>query len=75
MAMKIFTNEKIASIRALYPTLSERELREAETNLQRYFEIALEICGEDQSGSVNAQFDSTRVSPSMEERSNATLRN
>src|SRR5713226_4243499 len=34
------------TIRELYPTLSERELKEAEANLLRYFEIALDVYGE-----------------------------
>ncbi len=32
--------------RNLYPMLSEQELKEAERNLIRYFEIALDIYGE-----------------------------
>ena len=32
------------TFRDLYPTLSEQELKEAERNLARYFEIALDIC-------------------------------
>jgi len=35
--------ERGPTIRDLYPHLNEDELREAEDNLQRYFEIALRI--------------------------------
>ena len=35
-------------MRELYPELSEQELKQAETNFARYFEIALEIYEERQ---------------------------
>jgi hypothetical protein len=38
------------AFRDLYPTLSDQELKEAETNFTRYFEIALEIYRELHSG-------------------------
>jgi hypothetical protein len=73
--MKIMTNDKAPSIRELYPTLSEEELKQAEANLKRYFEIAFEICGDDRSGSIDTPIDSTRASPKIEERSSAILKN
>jgi hypothetical protein len=63
------------SLRKLYPGLSEKELREAEENLRRYFEIALEICGEQESHSSDVPVDSPRTFPTMEERSNVSLKN
>jgi hypothetical protein len=59
------------SIRDLYPTLNEKELKQAEENLRRYFKIASEICAEQLS---DAQVDSPDASPTMEERSNVSLK-
>jgi hypothetical protein len=73
--MGITEREKNAILRELYPLLSERELREAEENLRRYFEIALKICGEQESHSPGADVDSPRTSPTIEERSNVSLKN
>lgn len=73
--MGITEHEKNAIIRDLYPLLSEKEMREAEENLGRYFEIALKICGEQGSHSPNAHVDSPRTSPTIEERSNVSLKN
>jgi len=53
------------TIRKLYPTLSEPELKEAEENLRRYFAIALDIYEEQSSHSV----DTFPASPTMKERS------
>jgi hypothetical protein len=53
------------TLRELYPTLSEQELTEAETNLRRYFEIALDIYGDQTSPAV----DTSPTSLKMEERS------
>jgi hypothetical protein len=53
------------TIRELYPTLSERELKEAEANLLRYFEIALDIHEEQSSPDV----DTSPPLSTMKERS------
>ena len=58
------------TIRELYPTLSERELKEAETNLLRYFEIALNIYEERGTSLI----DTSPALPTMKERSK-TLKN
>jgi len=60
------------AIRALYPTLTETELKEAEANLRRYFEIASEIVRERDLRGVN--FDSLPDPATMEERSNGSLK-
>ncbi len=59
------------SVRDLYPTLTERELKEAETNLLRYFEIALDIYKELNTSHI----DTSPAFPKMEERSNISLKN
>jgi len=56
------------SLRELFPTLSERDLIEAESRLVRYFEIALHMQQEHSPASDG--FDSSTVSPTMKERSN-----
>lgn len=38
------TQNQPLTIRDLYPHLSEPELKEAEENLDRYFELVLRIC-------------------------------
>ena len=53
------------TIRELYPTLSEPELKEAEANLLRYFEIALDIHEEQSSPDV----DTSPALSRMKERS------
>jgi len=63
--------EKSPTIRQLYPELTEEQLQEAEENLHRYFEIAMEICEEEGSHDV----DSRHTSSTMEERSNKSLKN
>lgn len=35
--------ERVPTLRELYPTLSEEELKEADINLQRYLEVCLRI--------------------------------
>ena len=59
-------------IRDLYPTLTEAQLKEAEANLRRYFEIAIDV----QKGQVGAGVgvDTTGRPATMEERSNANLK-
>ena len=53
-------------MRELYPMLSEQELKEAEPNLLRYFEIALDIYEGQRSNPV----DTSPALPTMKERSN-----
>lgn len=53
------------SLRDLYPTLTEKELKEAEVNLRRYLEIALDIFEEQNSPDV----DTVPPSSTMKERS------
>jgi hypothetical protein len=60
-------------IRELYPLLSDRELKEVEENLRRYFEIALEVCGHESPVSA-AEVDSSPTAPTMKERSNESLK-
>jgi hypothetical protein len=62
--------EKSLAIRQLYPTLSEKELVEAETNLLRYFEIALDVYEDQTSHPV----DTSSPLPTMKERSKETLK-
>jgi len=71
------TNEKSESrdgptIRELYPTLTEKELREAEANFRRYLEIALGVYQEQRS--VVPDFDSSPASSTMKERSKFSLK-
>ena len=66
--------EKIDALRRLYPTLTEEDLREAEANLRRYFEIVWEIQSERCSSTSEGQFDSARPSPMIKERSNVSLK-
>jgi hypothetical protein len=40
-------------LRAMYPTLTEKELKEAEENLHRYFACAMQILSEAESVSVD----------------------
>jgi hypothetical protein len=60
------------TIRELYPTLSEAELKEAEVNLRRYFKIAAEVHKEQ--AVRGAGFDTAPDPTTMEERSNANLK-
>jgi hypothetical protein len=66
-------HETTRIIRELYPLLSDKELKEVEENLRRYFEIALEICGHELPVSAT-EVDSLRAAPSMKERSNESLK-
>jgi hypothetical protein len=54
------------TIREVYPMLTEQELKEAEANFRRYLEIVAEIHEE--------KFDTSQNFPSMEERSNVSLK-
>jgi hypothetical protein len=60
------------TIRELYPTLTETELKEAEVNLRRYFRIAAEVQNDQAVSGVG--FDTAPDSTTMEERSNANLK-
>jgi len=61
------------SLRNLYPTLTEGELKEAEANLRRYAEIAFEVYREQLSSADDV--DRLHPSPTMKERSNVSLKN
>ncbi len=61
----------IERLRAIYPTLTDDELKEAEENLNRYFACALRIAGEAYPGPV----DSSERPVKIEERSLSTLNN
>lgn len=52
-------------LRALYPTLTDAEIKEAEENLRRYFECALHIANE----AHPAPVDKSERPATMEERS------
>jgi hypothetical protein len=56
-------------LRAIYPTLNDKELKEAEENLGRYFACALEIASEADSAPV----DSLERPVTIRERSNSSL--
>jgi hypothetical protein len=58
-------------LRIIYPTLSEKELKEAEENLNRYFACVLEIANELNPASV----DSSKCLATIKERSNSSLNN
>ncbi len=64
------SGEKI-SVRELFPNLPEGQLKEAEENLCRYFEVALQIHqGTEYAPKV---LDGSLASSKMEERSNPSL--
>jgi hypothetical protein len=56
-------------LRAIYPTLTDKELKEAEENLGRYFACALQIARETHSAPV----DSSERPVTIKERSNSSL--
>lgn len=58
------------TFRDLYPTLSEQELKEAERNLTRYFEIALDICLEQRAAA--GIVDTSPSDRMIKERSNSS---
>lgn len=63
-------------MRDLYPTLTERELDDADENLMRYFKIVLEIaCDPHVIVTPQTPVDSPDVSSTMKERSNVSLKN
>jgi hypothetical protein len=61
------------TFRKIYPTLTEQELNEADTNFSRYLEIALQIYQEQHSAAKD--FDSSPASSTMKERSKFSLKN
>ena len=62
------------TIRDIFPTLTEQELREAVENFHRYCEIALQIHEEGHS-TAGGRFDTSQNLSSMKERSNGFLTN
>ena len=59
------TPNQRAALRDLYPTLTDKELEEAESNLRTYFEIAFD---------VYTSIDNNPRRLTMEERSNTNLK-
>ena len=59
-------------MRELYPTLSDAELKEVETNLRRYLEIVMEM--QEERTVRDTDFDSPPSPTNMRERSNANLK-
>lgn len=62
-----------SALRELYPTLGDRELQQAEANLTRYLEIALEIY-EEQAAKAGA-VDTFDAASTIKERSNSSYQN
>jgi hypothetical protein len=58
-------------LRAIYPTLTDEELKEADVNLRRYFACALQIASETHPGPV----DSSERLVTIKERSNNSSNN
>ena len=58
-------------LRAIYPTLTDEKLKEADENLRRYFACALQIASEAYPGPV----DSSECLVTMKERSSSSLTN
>jgi hypothetical protein len=58
-------------LRAIYPTLTDEELKEASENLRRYFACALRIASETHPEPV----DSSERLVTIKERSNGSLNN
>lgn len=58
-------------LRAIYPTLTEKELKEAEESLRRYFVCALKIASE----AIPTAVDSSECPVTIRERSNSKLTN
>jgi hypothetical protein len=61
----------IERLRAIYPTLTDKELKEAEENLGRYFACALQIASE----APGAPVDKPDHPVTIKERSSSTLNN
>jgi len=62
--------DPLISLRDLYPTLNDQELKQAEANLTRYLEIAFEIYQE-QAAKTGA-VDTSEAAPTIKERSNCS---
>ena len=62
--------EKQQGLRRLFPELQDSELE----NLARYFDLALEIAGQD-STSTEKAFDIAHPIPTLKERSRSNLKN
>jgi hypothetical protein len=58
-------------LRAIYPTLTDEELKQADENLRRYFACALQIASEAHCNVV----DSSERQATIKERSNNKLTN
>jgi len=58
-------------LRAIYPTLTDKELKEADETLRRYFACALQIAREAHPGPV----DSSERSATIKERSSSSSLN
>jgi hypothetical protein len=65
--------DPIVALRKLYPTLSEAELKQAEANLTRYLEIALEIYQEQAANASTV--DTSDAASTIKERSNSSNQN
>jgi hypothetical protein len=61
----------IERLRTIYPTLTDKELKEAEENLRRYFACATQIANDARSAPV----DSSEYPATIKERSNSSLNN
>jgi hypothetical protein len=61
----------IERLRSIYPTLTDKELKEAGENLRRYFACALQIVRE----AHPAPVDSSEPPVTIRERSSSTLNN
>jgi hypothetical protein len=61
--------QKQQGLRRLFPKLSENELE----SLARYFDLALEIAGQDSAGTEPA-FDNSAPIPTLKERSSSNLK-
>ena len=72
MENEIHARQTDETFRNLYPTLTETQLKQAESNLRRYFEIADEIW-KDRSF-TGADFDTFSNPGTIEERSNEELK-
>lgn len=66
--------QQAITIRDIYPTLTEQELKIAEENFRRYIEIAMQVQEERLIGAENGGFDSIEENPNIKERSNSSLK-
>jgi len=61
--------------RDIFAPLTEPELSKAEENCRRYLEVAWHISAEQLSDSPQTDLDSPQILPTIEERSNSSLKN